>query len=99
MGCPCHAKISIWEIHIDAAIAKVNIVCPVEDIEELKPELKNDSFRKMRVFVKVDIGLIEVRSAEPLRLPGNKNRGCSAQPQSPAQPLFDSIEPPRHGSG
>ena len=69
MGCPRHAKISIWEIHIDAAIAKVNIVCPVEDIEKLKPELENDSFRKMRVFVKVDIGLIEVRSAEPLRLP------------------------------
>jgi len=68
MGCPRHAKISIWEIHIDAAIAKVNIVCPVEDIEKLKPELENDSFRKMRVFVKVDIRLVEVGPAEPLRL-------------------------------
>jgi hypothetical protein len=65
VGCRRLAKVSVREIEDNASIA---IVCPVEDIEDVNPELESDSFRNMCVFVEVDIRLVKIRPAERLRL-------------------------------
>jgi len=58
------AEIPVGEVDIDSAIAIVDIIGPVEQIEELEPELEIDAFRNFRVFVEVDVGLDEIRPAE-----------------------------------
>src|ERR1700677_1191689 len=66
------AEISIRQIHVDAAgidiriAGEVYIVCPVEEIENLKPELEIDSFRNTRVFIDVDVRLNEIGPAEQI---------------------------------
>jgi hypothetical protein len=42
----------------------VGIVCPVEEIEHLKPELKINSFPNPVIFVEVEIRLRKIWSAE-----------------------------------
>ena len=44
------------------------VVCPVEEIEDFKPELEIDPFRNLRVFVEIDVGLDEVWPPELHRL-------------------------------
>src|SRR5580658_2249846 len=53
------AEIAIREIGIDGGI-----VCAVEDIKYVKPDLEIDSFGNSVVFVEVDIGFVEVRPTE-----------------------------------
>src|SRR5260370_595720 len=58
------AKISVREIYIDTAAAVPCVVSPVEEIENLKAELKIDSFRNAIVFVEIDTRFDEVWPAE-----------------------------------
>src|SRR5450432_445517 len=60
-GCP--AEVAIREIGID-----VCVVCPVEQVEDLKPELESHSFGNVRVLVEVDAGLVKIGTTEPVRL-------------------------------
>src|SRR6266576_4955410 len=68
VGCACLAEITIRKVHVDAVVSKAYIVRPVKEIEDLKPELEIYSLCYTRVLVDVDIGLYEVRTAEPVRL-------------------------------
>src|SRR5579864_9046581 len=68
MRCGCLAEVSVREVHVDApavsAVSVPRIVCPVEEVENLKPELEIYSLRDAVVFVEVDVGLDKVWSAE-----------------------------------
>ena len=72
MGCRRVLEVSVGEIYINAAVVSAvsvpGVVCPVEEVEDLKPELEVDPFRDEGVLVNVDIGLNKVRSAELLWL-------------------------------
>jgi len=63
VGCCRESKIPIREVVVD-----VGVVSPVEEIEDLKPELKINSLRKVRVFVEVDVSLVEVWPVEAIGL-------------------------------
>src|SRR5580700_7165829 len=68
------AEIAIREIRVDTTqevvckAREIHIVWPVEEIENLKPDLENDPFRNVRVFVEVDISFDKVRPTELHRL-------------------------------
>src|SRR5450755_3389041 len=64
MRCRRLTEISIREIHVEAGRAVPRIVCPVEEIEKLEPELKIDPFRNSVVLVEVNVGLDKVRPTE-----------------------------------
>jgi len=68
MRCRRLAEISIREIHVEAGRAVPRIICPVEEIEKLEPELKIDPFRNSVVLVEVNVRLDKVRPTE-LRRP------------------------------
>ena len=53
------AEVSIQQMGVD-----VRKVCPVEEVENLKPELEIHPFGNPRVFVEVDVGFRKVWLAE-----------------------------------
>src|SRR5437867_6707110 len=96
MGLGGFAKICVREVYVDAAVVDTVsvpcVVCPVKQIEELKPELESDSLRNPRVLVEVDIRFDEIGPTELLRflvsfLPESWNcevalRDCTGKPGS-----------------
>ena len=63
MGTACNTEGRIREVGIDVRVSR-----SVENIKEFKPKLEHDTFRNMRVFVEVDVGLVKVGAAELLCL-------------------------------
>src|SRR3954453_16574892 len=59
MRCRGGAKRAIREVDVH-----ICIVGPVEEVEELEPELEVHALRDVRIFVEIDVRLKEVRSAE-----------------------------------
>src|SRR6266700_4108562 len=57
------AEASVRNVHVD-----VGVVRPVEQVEELKPELEVDAFGEMKILVDVGIRLKEIRLPELHRL-------------------------------
>src|ERR1700722_5738617 len=92
------SKISIREIHVDAAVCnaskarEVHVICAVKKIENLKPELKIYPLGNLRVLIEVHVRFDKVRPAElhsfliPLRT--ESGLGEVALGNCPSEPRF-----------